>query len=87
MGSTFGPTRARQEWSLLGVNGLGVADEPPGSEVPTDHVPKLTVRMAARTGQTEEPTRAGGAQRALTDSQMTESLTTSCGVSRPVPTY
>ena len=50
--STAGPTSAPPElgrqWSLLGVNGLSVADEPPGPEAPVDHRPKLTVRMVAR---------------------------------------
>ena len=47
-GPDLGPTRARHEWSLLGVNGRGVADEPPGPEVAADVQPKLTVRMVAR---------------------------------------
>ena len=47
-GPDLGPTRARKQWSLLGVNGLSVADEPPGPEVSVDHRPKLTVRMVAR---------------------------------------
>jgi DNA (cytosine-5)-methyltransferase 1 len=32
----------------MGCNGMGIADEPPGPDDPVDHVPKLTVRMAAR---------------------------------------
>jgi DNA (cytosine-5)-methyltransferase 1 len=47
-GPDLGPTRARLDWSLLGVNGLGVADEPPGPDVSADFQPKLTVRMVAR---------------------------------------
>jgi DNA (cytosine-5)-methyltransferase 1 len=39
---------AQLPWSLLGVNGLGVADEPPGPDVPADFQPKLTFRMVAR---------------------------------------
>ena len=47
-GPDLGPTRARRQWAELGVNGIGIADEAPGPEHPADHVPKLTVRMAAR---------------------------------------
>jgi DNA (cytosine-5)-methyltransferase 1 len=47
-GPDLGPTRARKEWSLLGVNGLGVADMPPGPGFPADFQPKLTVCMVAR---------------------------------------
>ena len=44
----MGPTRAREAWKKLGVNGLGLADEPPGPEFPAHHLPKLTTRMVAR---------------------------------------
>ncbi len=47
-GPDLGPTRARRDWAALGVNGLSIADEPPGPEYPIDGVPRLTVRMAAR---------------------------------------
>jgi DNA (cytosine-5)-methyltransferase 1 len=47
-GPDLGPTRARREWLRLGVDGLGIADEPPGPERPVDFVPKLTLRMVAR---------------------------------------
>lgn len=45
-GPDLGPTRARKAWATLGVDGLGIADQPP----PTDFVgmPRLTVRMVAR---------------------------------------
>jgi DNA (cytosine-5)-methyltransferase 1 len=45
-GPDLGPTRAKRAWAALGVNGLGIADEPP----PPDFVgiPKLTIAMAAR---------------------------------------
>jgi len=45
-GPDLGPTRARKAWAVLGVDGLGVANEPP----PRDFVgmPRLTVRMVAR---------------------------------------
>lgn len=45
-GPDLGPTRARRAWAALGVDGLGIADEPPGCEF--IGVPKLTVRMVAR---------------------------------------
>jgi DNA (cytosine-5)-methyltransferase 1 len=47
-GPDLGPTRARAAWRRLGVDGLGVADDPPGSDFPLRHLPKLTVRMVAR---------------------------------------
>jgi len=47
-GPDLGPTRARRQWAGLGVDGLGIANEPPGSEHPVHHMPRLTVRMAAR---------------------------------------
>ena len=45
-GPDLGPTRARRAWATLGVDGLGIANDPP----PRDFVgmPKLTVRMVAR---------------------------------------
>jgi DNA (cytosine-5)-methyltransferase 1 len=45
-GADLGPTRAKQAWAKMGVDGLGVADAPPAK----DHqgMPRLTVRMAAR---------------------------------------
>jgi DNA (cytosine-5)-methyltransferase 1 len=45
-GPDLGPTRAKREWAKLGVNGLGIANEPPGPDFVG--MPKLTVRMAAR---------------------------------------
>jgi len=47
-GPDLGPTRARAEWRRLGVDGLGLADEAPGADVPVRFVPKLTLRMVAR---------------------------------------
>lgn len=47
-GPDLGPTRARQQWAALGVDGLGIADGPPGPEVPEFADPRLTYRMAAR---------------------------------------
>lgn len=47
-GPDLGPSRARREWSRLGVDGIGVAAEAPGPDAPHDLTPRLTVRMAAR---------------------------------------
>jgi DNA (cytosine-5)-methyltransferase 1 len=47
-GPDLGPTRARQRWATLGVDGAGIADNPPTKEHPKTHKPRLTVRMAAR---------------------------------------
>jgi DNA (cytosine-5)-methyltransferase 1 len=47
-GPDLGPTRARKQWSGLGVDGLGIADEPPSPDFPVDGRPRLTVRMVAR---------------------------------------
>ena len=45
-GPDLGPTRARQAWAMLGVDGLGIANEPP--EPDFVGMPRLTVRMVAR---------------------------------------
>jgi DNA (cytosine-5)-methyltransferase 1 len=45
-GPDLGPTRARQAWATLGVNGIGIADKAP--ERNFVGMPKLTVRMVAR---------------------------------------
>jgi DNA (cytosine-5)-methyltransferase 1 len=44
-GADLGPTRARQAWAALGVDGKGLADSPPlnGSMM----MPRLTLKMAA----------------------------------------
>ena len=47
-GPDLGPTRARAAWRELGVDGLGIADRPPGPGFPADQPPKLTVPMVAR---------------------------------------
>ena len=47
-GPDLGPTRAREQWRNLRVDGLGIADFPPGSEFPEDRLPRLTTRMVAR---------------------------------------
>ncbi len=45
-GPDLGPTRARRAWATLGVDGKGIADEPPNREFVG--MPRLTVRMVAR---------------------------------------
>ncbi|AZQ77088.1 DNA cytosine methyltransferase [Flaviflexus ciconiae] len=47
-GADLGPTRAKEAWLKLGVNGKGIADEAPGPDEAMDHIPKLTNIMAAR---------------------------------------
>jgi DNA (cytosine-5)-methyltransferase 1 len=47
-GPDLGPTRARKQWRELGVDGLGIANEPPPPDFPLDAFPRLTVRMVAR---------------------------------------
>ena len=45
-GPDLGPTRARKAWASLGVDGLGIANEPPAEDF--SGMPRLTVRMVAR---------------------------------------
>lgn len=47
-GADLGPTRAKEAWLRLGVDGKGIADEAPSSGLPADHLPRLTLRMVAR---------------------------------------
>ena len=47
-GPDLGPTRAKRQWAALGVDGMGIADGPPGADFPLNGSPRLTVRMAAR---------------------------------------
>ncbi len=47
-GPDLGPTRARAQWRILGVDGLGIANEPPTPDFAEDGIPRLTVRMVAR---------------------------------------
>lgn len=47
-GPDLGPTRARLAWLDLGVDGIALADEPPGPEFPLHGLPRLTIRMVAR---------------------------------------
>ncbi|KGF73846.1 modification methylase [Neosynechococcus sphagnicola sy1] len=45
-GPDLGPTRAKRAWASLGVDGMGVANEPPGKDFVG--MPKLTVEMVAK---------------------------------------
>lgn len=47
-GPDLGPTRARQQWAILGVDGRGIADGPPDLNFPDYGLPRLTLRMTAR---------------------------------------
>jgi DNA (cytosine-5)-methyltransferase 1 len=47
-GPDLGPTRARAAWRQLGVDGLGIADAPPGESFPVTALPRLTTPMVAR---------------------------------------
>ena len=47
-GPDLGPTRAKRQWAALGVDGMGIANEPPDRSTPADAMPRLTVRMVAR---------------------------------------
>ncbi len=47
-GADLGPTRAKQQWKELGVNGLSLADAPPPKSFPKNELPRLTHRMVAR---------------------------------------
>lgn len=47
-GPDLGPTRAREQWATLGVDGIALADAPPGPTFPVDGLPRLTTRMVAR---------------------------------------
>lgn len=46
-GPDLGPTRAREAWARLRVDGRGLADAAPGPETPIEALPRLTVPMAA----------------------------------------
>lgn len=45
-GPDLGPTRARQAWAEMGIDGRGVANEAPGADY--EGMPRLTPRMLAR---------------------------------------
>ena len=46
-GPDLGPTRAREAWKKLWVDGRGLADAPPPADAPVDHMPRLTRDMTA----------------------------------------
>lgn len=46
-GADLGPTRARQAWLKLGVDGRGIADAAPSADHPLHHTPRLTNPMVA----------------------------------------
>jgi DNA (cytosine-5)-methyltransferase 1 len=46
-GPDLGPTRAREAWLKLHVDGKGLANSPPQATDPVDHIPRLTLPMAA----------------------------------------
>ena len=47
-GADLGPTRAKRAWAALGVDGMGIADLPPGPAETEVHRPRLTCEMVAR---------------------------------------
>jgi DNA (cytosine-5)-methyltransferase 1 len=47
-GADLGPTRAKQAWAELGVDGLGVADEAPSASADPALTPRLTCEMVTR---------------------------------------
>lgn len=47
-GPDLGPTRAKAAWRSLGVDGAGIANDPPGVDFPVEGLPRLTNRMVAR---------------------------------------
>lgn len=47
-GPDLGPTRAKEKWHALGVDGHGLAAAAPTAAADPDFLPRLTVRMAAR---------------------------------------
>jgi len=46
-GPDLGPTRAREAWRKLGVDGRGLADAPPPADASVDYIPRLTRDMTA----------------------------------------
>ncbi|MYB15477.1 MAG: DNA (cytosine-5-)-methyltransferase [Chloroflexi bacterium] len=44
-GPDLGPTRSRAKWAEIGVDGLGIANEPPSRDF--DGMPRLTIKMVA----------------------------------------
>ena len=59
-GPDLGPTRARKAWATLGVDGLGIAYEPPAPDFVG--MPRLTVPMVARLQGFPDEWRLSGAK-------------------------
>lgn len=47
-GPDLGPTRAKNQWRQLSVDGMGIADQAPDARFEETGLPRLTVRMVAR---------------------------------------
>jgi DNA (cytosine-5)-methyltransferase 1 len=49
-GADLGPSRAKEGWRRLYVDGRGIADAPPSADAPSAHerLPRLTIEMAAQ---------------------------------------
>src|SRR5438132_5531924 len=47
-GPDLGPTRAKEQWKQMGVDGMGIADAAPDETFPENSLPRLTVQMVAR---------------------------------------
>ncbi len=47
-GADLGPTRSKQAWAELGVDGIGIADSAPGPDADPALTPRLTCEMVAR---------------------------------------
>ena len=47
-GGDLGPTRSKQAWAELGVDGIGIADSAPGPDADPALTPRLTCEMVAR---------------------------------------
>jgi DNA (cytosine-5)-methyltransferase 1 len=47
-GPDLGPTRAKAQWKVLGVDGMGIADVAPDRSFARDGLPRLTVKMVSR---------------------------------------
>lgn len=47
-GPDLGPTRAKQQWAVMGVDAHGIANEAPGRDFAPDGMPRLTIQMVSR---------------------------------------
>lgn len=46
-GPDLGPTRAKEKWRAMGVDGMGIADAAPDENFPEEAFPRLTLKMVA----------------------------------------